>query len=129
MPLQVQLILSQKSNANSVNSVGYKTGSYEQQQGTVTLGKQLENSALIGHASINTSEGYRYNTDFENQNYFIKGRFNANANPIDVIGYLAQAKIWSKTNFMRLKVGAINMKKRKVALLALQRNLKPKHLK
>ncbi len=81
-----------KSNANNVNSVGYKTGSYEQQQGALTLGKQLENSTLIAHASINTSEGYRYNTDFENQNYFLKGRFNTTSKPIDVIGYLAKRK-------------------------------------
>ena len=81
-----------KSSADAVNSVGYKAGSYDQQQGAVTLGKQLENATLIGHASINTSEGYRYNTDFENQNYFVKGRFNTTSNPIDVIGYLAKRK-------------------------------------
>ena len=61
-----------------VNSVGYKFGSYSQQQASGTLGTQLKwLRALIGHASINTSDGYRHNTDFENQNYFVKGRFNA----------------------------------------------------
>ena len=79
-----------KSNADAVNSVGYKTGSYNQQQASGTLGTNLGNTTLIGHASINTSDGYRHNTDFENQNYFVKGRFNANTNPIDVIGYFAK---------------------------------------
>ena len=62
-----------KSSVDHINSVGYKSGSYDQQQGAVTLGTQLESATVIGHASVNTSEGYRYNTDFENQNYFIKG--------------------------------------------------------
>ena len=81
-----------KSSVDHINSVGYKSGSYDQQQGAVTLGTQLESATVIGHASVNTSEGYRYNTDFENQNYFIKGRFNTTSNPIDVIGYLAKRK-------------------------------------
>ena len=81
-----------KSSVDHINSVGYKSGSYDQQQGAVTLGTQLESATVIGHASINTSEGYRHNTDFENQNYFIKGRFNTTSNPIDVIGYLAKRK-------------------------------------
>jgi len=79
-----------KSKADNVNSVGYRTGSYNQQQASGTLGTNLKNTTLIGHASINTSDGYRHNTDFENQNYFVKGRFNTTTNPIDVIGYFAK---------------------------------------
>jgi iron complex outermembrane receptor protein len=81
-----------KSNADAVNSVSYRLGSYNQQQASATLGTHLKNTALIGHASVNTSEGYRYNTDFENQNYFVKGRFNENGNPIDVIGSFSERK-------------------------------------
>jgi len=81
-----------KSNADAVNSVGYKLGSYNQQHVSGTLGTDLENTTLIGHASVNTSEGYRHNTDFENQNYFVKGRFNANGTPIDVIGSFSERK-------------------------------------
>ena len=81
-----------KSDADSVNSVGYKLGSYDQQQASGTIGTNLENTSLIGHASVNTSEGYRHNTDFENQNYFVKGRFNTNGNPIDVIGSFSERK-------------------------------------
>ena len=81
-----------KSNTDRINSVGYKLGSYEQQQVSGTLGAQLGGSSVIGHASVNTSDGYRYNTDFENQNYFIKGRFNTNVNPIEMIGYFTERK-------------------------------------
>tara|TARA_B110000967_G_scaffold44160_1_gene44315 strand:- start:373 stop:2196 length:1824 start_codon:yes stop_codon:yes gene_type:complete len=81
-----------KSDTDTVNSVGYKFGSYNQHQAAITLGTELENTTLIGHASVNTSDGYRYNTDFENQNYFVKGRFNKNATPIDVIGTFSERK-------------------------------------
>ena len=81
-----------KSNTDRINSVSYKLGSYEQQQVSGTLGAELSGSTVIGHASVNTSDGYRYNTDFKNQNYFIKGRFKTNANPIEMIGYFTERK-------------------------------------
>ena len=81
-----------KSNTDNINSVGYKLGSYNQQQASATLGTTLENATLIGHASVNTSDGYRHNTDFENQNYFVKSRFNTNGNAIDVIGTFSERK-------------------------------------
>ena len=81
-----------KSNTDRINSVSYKLGSYEQQQVSGPLGAQLSGSTVIGHASVNSSDGYRYNTDFKNQNYFIKGRFKTNANPIEMIGYFTERK-------------------------------------
>ena len=81
-----------KSSVDRINSVGYTLGSYDQQHVSGTLGTTLGSSTVIGHASVNTSEGYRYNTDFENQNYFVKGRFNTNANPIEMIGYFSERK-------------------------------------
>ena len=81
-----------KSSVDRINSVSYTLGSYDQQHVSGTLGTTLGSSTVIGHASVNTSEGYRYNTDFENQNYFVKGRFNTNANPIEMIGYFSERK-------------------------------------
>jgi vitamin B12 transporter len=81
-----------KSKIDAVNSVSYKLGSYNQQQASGTLGTQLKNSTLIGHASVNTSDGYRYNTDFENQNYFVKGRINTAKNPVEIIGTFSERK-------------------------------------
>ena len=79
-----------RNSAESVSVLGYQLGSFNQQNVTGTLGKEFENSSIIGHASINTSDGYRYNTDFQNQNYFLKGSFNKDKNPIDVIGYFTE---------------------------------------
>lgn len=81
-----------KKRADNVNALGYQLGSFGQQNVTGTLGKEFENSSIIVHTSINTSDGYRYNTDYQNQNYFIKGSINKSLNPIDVIGYFTERK-------------------------------------
>ena len=81
-----------KSNGNLKNNVGFQLGSYNQQHVAATVGKKLDNTGLIGHASINSSDGYRYNTDFNNQNYFLKSRFNTHTNPIDLIATYSERK-------------------------------------
>ena len=81
-----------KSNGNLKNNVGFQLGSYNQQHSSATVGKSLRNTNLMGHASVNSSDGYRYNTDFNNQNYFLKSSFNTNTNPIDVIATFSERK-------------------------------------
>lgn len=81
-----------KTNGGLKNNVGFQLGSYNQQHATVTLGKSLDNASVMGHASINSSEGYRYNTDFQNQNYFLKSSFNTKTTPIDVIATFSERK-------------------------------------
>lgn len=84
-----------KSNAEKVNSVGYELGSYNQQNVSGTLGKNLKNKSVIAHASVNTSNGYRYNTDYNNQNYFLKGTINKSKTPINILGYFTERKFGS----------------------------------
>ena len=81
-----------KNNGDLKNNVGFQLGSYNQQHATATLGKSLDNASVMGHASINSSEGYRYNTDFQNQNYFLKSSFNTKTTPIDVIATFSERK-------------------------------------
>lgn len=81
-----------KTNGGLKNNVGFQLGSYNQQHATATLGKSLDNASVMGHASINSSEGYRYNTDFQNQNYFLKSSFNTKTTPIDVIATFSERK-------------------------------------
>ena len=81
-----------KKDASKVNAIGFQLGSYDQQNAAATLGKDFGNTSVIAHGSINTSDGYRYNTDFENQNYFIKGTFNKDKTPINLIGYFTERK-------------------------------------
>ena len=81
-----------KSSAKKINSVGYQLGSYGQQNVSGTIGKDFKNSTVIAHASINSSDGYRYNTDFQNQNYFLKGTINRTKTPVNILGYFTERK-------------------------------------
>jgi vitamin B12 transporter len=81
-----------KKSAKNINAVGFQLGSFGQENVTATLGKDFKNSSIIAHASANTSDGYRFNTDFKNQNYFIKGTFNTNGTPINLISYFTERK-------------------------------------
>ena len=81
-----------KSHAEKVNEIGFQVGSYNQQNFNGTLGHDFKNSSHIVHASANSSDGYRYNTDFKNQNYFLKSTFNKNKLPISVLGYFTERK-------------------------------------
>ena len=77
-------IVTKKTQDNLV-SLGVEGGSFDQKNGSVTVASALENSSHLVYVSRNVSDGYRYNTDYDNQNYFIKSTFNKNALPIDMI--------------------------------------------
>ena len=81
-----------KSKESVKNNIGFQLGSFDQQHAAATLGTQLKSANLIGHASVNSSEGYRYNTDFNNQNFFVKSSFKTKANPIDVMATFSERK-------------------------------------
>ncbi|MCK0179489.1 TonB-dependent receptor [Flavobacteriaceae bacterium S0862] len=84
-----------KNSTVDVNSAGFQVGSFGQQHITGTTGIDFNRTSIIAHASVNTSDGYRFNTDFKNQNYFIKGTFNKNHTPINLIGYFTDRKFGS----------------------------------
>ena len=74
-----------KSTLPNTASVNIETGSFGQLNGSVTVGKEFENSSIIAHVGILTSDGYRHNSDYENKNYLLKGVFNKKEQPIEVI--------------------------------------------
>ncbi len=55
-------------------------------------GLKLKNSSHQVHISSNASDGYRYNTDFDNKNVFVKSKFNTIGTPIDVIATFMERK-------------------------------------
>lgn len=77
-------IVTKKNLDNSV-SINLETGSFNQLNGSITVGTELENSSHIIHVGKLTSEGYRNNSDYDNSNYFLKSTFNKNAQPIELI--------------------------------------------
>ena len=66
-------------------SFNVQGGSYNQFNAAVTAGINLDDSSHIIHYSKNTSEGYRFNTDFDNQNFVLKSTFNKKNLPIAML--------------------------------------------
>ena len=67
-------------------------GSFEQRDASLTLHQSYENSSFITHYSRQSSEGYRYNTDFTNNNNFIKSNFKIKALPFNMIASFNERK-------------------------------------
>ena len=74
-----------KKRLKSKVSINLEAGSFGQLNGSVTLGKETENTSIIAHLGVLSSNGYRNNSDYNNQNYFLKGIFNKKKQPIEVI--------------------------------------------
>ncbi|MGM5469298.1 TonB-dependent receptor plug domain-containing protein [Flavobacteriaceae bacterium LMO-SS05] len=81
-----------KKNPESALSLGIEAGSFGQKNVAVTIGSQLSNSNHLVHFSRNTSDGYRFNTDFDNQNYFLKSNFNTQKLPITMLATFSERK-------------------------------------
>jgi vitamin B12 transporter len=69
-----------------------QAGSYGQFLAEATGSINLDNSSHLVHFSKNFSNGYRENTDFDNQNLFVKSQFNKNQLPINFIASLSERK-------------------------------------
>lgn len=67
-------------------------GSFHQFLGEATVALQHKKSSHLLHVSKNFSEGYRYNSDFDNTNVFFKSQFNKNKLPIDFISSFSERK-------------------------------------
>ena len=82
-----------KSTLDTTGVVNVQGGSYGQVNAEITMGTSNENSSILAHYSAKTAEGYRYNTDFYNQNIFLKGQFNKQGStPIDFIASFSERK-------------------------------------
>jgi len=81
-----------KSRLAITGVVNAQAGSYGQINVETTTGSANDQASLLAHYSFNTAQGYRYNTDFENQNIFLKGEFNKQKFPIDFIASFSKRK-------------------------------------
>jgi len=85
-------LVADKKRTVSVNLNEVSYGSFEQKNISVSTkitGKKI--NSLIGYLG-NSSSGYRHNTDFKKNNYFIKTSFNSNNSPVDVIASFTENK-------------------------------------
>lgn len=81
-----------KKKLDNGGSATIETGSYKQLNASVTVTSNLENASHLIHVNRNTSDGYRYNTDYDNQNYFIKSIFNKKRKAIEMIATFTERK-------------------------------------
>jgi iron complex outermembrane receptor protein len=82
-----------KSEYHSLVKVQLRGGSYNQWQGGVTLQENEENKSFFLSTDLSGSEGYRYNTDFRNQNFFLKADFfKKSVVPVQMIGSFSDRK-------------------------------------
>lgn len=81
-----------KKKLDNGGSAAIETGSYKQLNASVTVTSNLKNASHLIHVNRNTSDGYRYNTDYDNQNYFIKSIFNKKRKAIEMIATFTERK-------------------------------------
>ncbi len=67
-------------------------GSYHTGTVALTGGLSLKESSHMVHISQNSSDGYRYNTDFKNRNIFLKSKFNTSGSSVDIIATFMDRK-------------------------------------
>lgn len=82
-------IITKDTLDNSV-SLDLKAGSYGQVSAAVTAGVNLDDSSHIIHFSKNASNGYRFNTDFDNTNFVLKSTFDKKELPIEMLVSLSE---------------------------------------
>ena len=70
-------------------------GNYDQTNGSIFLGNTSEKTSLLGFVSRNTSDGYRYNTDYDQNQFFIKSSFNRHKTPLEFIASYSGRKFGS----------------------------------
>ena len=70
-------------------------GNYDQTNGSIFLGNTSEKTSILGFVSRNTSDGYRYNTDYDQNQFFIKSSFNRHKKPFELTASYSGRKFGS----------------------------------
>ena len=81
-----------KNNIKNDASVEIGGGSFDQKRGSLTIQKELKNSDILFNYNRKESEGYRYNTDYKNNEFFIKSNFKIKDQKISAIGVFNERK-------------------------------------
>ena len=84
-------IVTKKDIENNI-SLNLAGGSFNQKRGSLTVQRKLENSDILFNYNRKESEGYRYNTDFKNDEFFVKSNFKIKDQNISAIGAFNERK-------------------------------------
>ena len=66
-------------------TLGLQKGNFDQTNGSFFVANTSEKTGVLGFVSRNTSDGYRYNTDYDYNQFFVKSSFNRHKTPLDFI--------------------------------------------
>ena len=84
-------IITKKKIKNDL-SIELSNGSFDQKRGGFTIQKELKSSDILFNYSRKESDGYRYNTDYENDEFFIKSNFKIKDQKISTVGVFNERK-------------------------------------
>ena len=84
-------IITKKDIENNI-SLAISGGSFNQKRASITIQKEYENSEILFNYNRKESEGYRYNTDFKNDEFFFKSNFKIKNQKISAIGAFNERK-------------------------------------
>ena len=84
-------IITKKEIKNDF-SIKLSNGKFDQKSGGFTIQKELKSSDILFNYSRKESDGYRYNTDYENDEFFIKSNFKIKDQKISTIGAFNERK-------------------------------------
>ena len=74
-----------KKETPKILTLDLQKGNYDQTNGSIFVGNTNEKTSVLGFVSRNTSDGYRYNTDYDHNQFFVKSSFNRHKTPLDLI--------------------------------------------
>ena len=84
-------IITKKNIKNNL-SVELTGGSFDQKRGGLTVQRKIKNSDILFNYNRKESEGYRYNTDFKNDELFVKSNFKIKDQKVSAIGAFNERK-------------------------------------
>ena len=121
-------IVTKKKLSNTVSAT-VEAGSFGQLNSSVTVGKEFENASIIAHVGALTSEGYRDNSDYENKNYFLKGVFNKEKQPIEVMATFFDKKFGAQNFYTPTSSGFNEYEETQSSLLSVSSTFKNEKFK
>ncbi|MWW24272.1 TonB-dependent receptor plug domain-containing protein [Algibacter lectus] len=116
-----------KKVLNNTVSVKAETGSFGQLNAGVTIATDLENSSHIVHVDKMSSAGYRYNTDYDNSNFFVKSVFNKDKKAIEMIATFQERK-FGANGFYARESGTDQYEETQNSLIAFSTQFKTENL-
>lgn len=118
-----------KKKLQYMASANVEAGSFGQLNYSLTAGKEYEDFSIMFHAGSLTSDGYRENSDYNNDNYFIKAVLNKKRQPIEIIGTFFDKKFGAQNFYTPPSFGFNEYEETQNSLVGVQTTFKGQKLK